>query len=100
MTTKEPLRASFKEYMEKGVSIEGYVTKPTEVRIQGEKQFEITLREGKKHQIRRMVVAMHNEVKDLKRTKIMNVTLGKLAPGAYRRLDDKELSIFLTSLGL
>jgi 16S rRNA U516 pseudouridylate synthase RsuA-like enzyme len=47
-----------------------------------------------------MVVAMHNEVKDLKRTKVMNITLGKLAPGAYRRLDDKELGIFLTSLGL
>lgn len=100
VTTKEPLRASFKEYMEKGVDIEGYVTKPTEINIQGEKLFEIVLKEGKRHQIRRMVVAMHNEVKDLKRTKIMNITLGKLAPGAYRRLDDKELGIFLTSLGL
>ena len=100
VTTKEPLRASFKEYMEKGVNIEGYETRPAKVNIQGEKQFEITLKEGKRHQIRRMVVAMHNEVKDLKRTKVMNITLGKLAPGAYRRLDDKELGIFLTSLGL
>lgn len=100
VTTKEPLRASFKEYMEKGVDIEGYVTKPTSVHIQGEKQFEITLKEGKRHQIRRMVVAMHNEVTSLKRTSIMNITLGKLSSGAYRRLDDKELGIFLTSLGL
>lgn len=100
VTTKEPLRASFKEYMEKGVDIEGYVTMPTQVNIQGEKQFEISLKEGKRHQIRRMVVAMHNEVVSLKRTHIMNITLGKLAPGAYRRLDDKELGIFLTSLGL
>ena len=100
VTTKDSLRASFKEYMEKGVNIEGYETKPTQVSIQGEKQFEITLKEGKRHQIRRMVVAMHNEVRDLKRTKIMNIALGKLAPGAYRRFDDKELNVFLTSLGL
>ncbi|MEK7602190.1 MAG: pseudouridine synthase [Patescibacteria group bacterium] len=100
VTTKLPLRPSFAEHMEKGVDIEGYVTRRAHVEVTGESKFRITLTEGKKHQIRRMVVAMHNEVRDLKRLSILNVTLGNLPVGGYRRLEGKELSTFLTSLGL
>lgn len=100
VTTKLPLRDSFAEHMAKGVDIEGYVTKPTEVEVLGENKFRIVLTEGKKHQIRRMVVAMHNEVKDLKRLSIMNIALNNLPVGGYRRIEGKELSTFLTSLGL
>ena len=100
VTTKLPLRPSFAQHMEKGVDIEGYVTKPTHVEVVGENRFRISLTEGKKHQIRRMVVAMHNEVKDLRRTSILNISLGKLKSGEYRRLRDRELITFLSSLGL
>lgn len=95
-----PLRANFKERMEAGVNIEGYVTKPAKVRINGETSFTITLTEGKKHQIRRMVVALFNEVKELKRTRVMNIRLGKLPQGAYRAIEGEELAEFLRSLGL
>jgi 23S rRNA pseudouridine2604 synthase len=98
--TKLPLRSSFKKYMEMGVDIEGYHTKPARVRVVGEKSFLITITEGKKHQIRRMVVAMHNEVADLRRTRIMNIKIGTLAPGEARILDGVELETFLTALGL
>lgn len=98
--TLRPLRASFKEHMEAGVFIEGYQTKPCTIKIMGEKIFRITLTEGKKHQIRRMVVAMHNEVRDLERTGIMNVTLGKLKQGAWRKIEGEELKKFLALLGL
>lgn len=98
--TARPLRTSFKEHMEAGVVIEGYHTKPCKVQVMGEKVFRITLTEGKKHQIRRMVVAMHNEVRDLERTSIMNVTLGKLPKGACRKIEGAELKTFLSSLGL
>ncbi len=100
VTTKKPLRESFKHYMEEGVNIEGYVTKPAKVRIMGEKKFQITLTEGKKHQIRRMVVAMHNEVNDLSRTGIMNIKIGGLPSGGFRTIEGKELATLLTSLGL
>lgn len=100
VTTKSPLRPSFATHMSAGVDIEGYITKPTHVEVVGEDRFKIVLTEGKKHQIRRMVVAMHNEVKDLRRTSIMNISLGKLKPGEYRRLRDKELTTLLSSLGL
>lgn len=98
--TKLPLRASFKAHMEAGVDIEGYTTKPARVRLLGEKLFSIVITEGKKHQIRRMVVAMHNEVVDLKRTRIMHIQLGNLAAGAYRPLTPLELEGFLAELGL
>ena len=98
--TARPLRASFKEYVEQGVNIEGYDTKPSVVRMMGDNRFSITLTEGKRHQVRRMVVAMHNEVKDLQRVRIMNIKLGKLPKGAYRKIEGEELSEFLKSLGL
>ncbi|MES2213936.1 MAG: pseudouridine synthase [Patescibacteria group bacterium] len=97
---KDKLRNNFKEKMEAGVNIEGYVTKPSEVKLLDETSFSITLTEGKKHQIRRMVVALFGEVRDLKRVRIMNITLGKLAPNSYRKIEGEELKIFLTSLGL
>ncbi len=98
--TKLPLRDSFRKHMEEGVDIEGYLTKPAQVELRGDTTFAITLTEGKKHQIRRMVVAMHNEVLDLKRSRILNIKLGTLKAGELRAIEGKELSTFLTSLGL
>jgi 23S rRNA pseudouridine2604 synthase len=98
--TRERLREGFAKRMEMGVDIEGYQTKPAVVKVLGENIFAITLTEGKKHQIRRMVSAMRNEVADLRRTRIMNITLGKLKPGDFRPIDGEELTAFLKSLGL
>ncbi|PIR38416.1 MAG: 23S rRNA pseudouridine synthase F [Candidatus Zambryskibacteria bacterium CG10_big_fil_rev_8_21_14_0_10_42_12] len=100
VTTKDKLRSSFKEKMEGGVKIEGYTTKPTRVDILGENKFKIILTEGKRHQIRRMVVALFNEVRELCRIRIMNIKLGNLKPGEYRYLEGDELSRFLTALGI
>ena len=98
--TKQPLRATFKENMQNGVLIEGYMTKPAKVNILGEKAFRIVLTEGKSHQIRRMVVALHNEVADLRRMSIMNIKIGALKGGSYRTIEGDELSEFLHALGL
>lgn len=98
--TKGPLRASFKEHMSKGVRIEGYDTRPAHVKALGPKRFSIVLTEGKKHQIRRMVVALHNEVAALERIRVMNVRLANLPKGNYRSIEGEELATFLRSLGL
>lgn len=100
VTTVQPLRPSFKEHMEKGVEIEDYRTKPAQVTVRGENRFSIILTEGKKHQVRRMVVAMRNEVKTLERTRVMNIELGRLPRGEWRYIEGKELATFLKSLGL
>lgn len=98
--TKQPLRATFKDTMQAGVLIEGYMTRPAKVNILGEKAFRIVLTEGKSHQIRRMVSALHNEVSDLRRMSIMNIKLNALKAGTYRPIEGDELKEFLQALGL
>ena len=100
VSVKEKLRLNFKQKMEAGVDIEGYLTKKCRVDILNDFKFKITLTEGKKHQIRRMCVALHNEVKDLKRLKIMNIELGDLSSGSHRAIGGEELATFLKGLGL
>lgn len=100
VTTKGKLRSNFKEKMEKGVQIEDEMTKPCKVKILSDNKFSVILTEGKKHQIRRMCSALFAEVEDLKRTRIMNIELGKLKPNQYRKIEGEELQTFLKSLGL
>lgn len=98
--TKEKLRNNFKQKMEAGVNIEGYLTKKCKVKIVNDNTFRVTLTEGKKHQIRRMCSALFQEVADLKRERIMNIKLGNLAKGAMREIKGEELANFLKSLGI
>ena len=100
VTTALPLREGFKKAMEAGVDIEGYLTKPCAVRKTGAKSFTITITEGKKHQIRRMVAALHNEVVALERTRILNVRLDELKSGAWRVIESEELATFLAQIGI
>lgn len=98
--TKLPLRAGFKEAMERGVDLGEFVTEPCRVTILGTASFSIVLHEGKRHQIRRMVDALHNEVTDLKRVRIMRLTLGTLPEGEARLLTAPERGALLADLGL
>lgn len=98
--TRDPLRDSFKKTMEAGVNIEGYLTKPCVVRKTGPNAFIITLTEGKKHQIRRMLAALHNSVVALERTRILNIRLDDLKPGAWRAIEGAELEKFLLQIGI
>lgn len=54
--------------------------------------FIITLNEGKKRQIRRMFEALNLKVKDLRRTQIGELSLGKLAEGQWIYLSPSEIS--------
>jgi len=51
----------------------------------------IVIREGRKHQIRRMCEAVGNPVVRLIRMRMGPLHLGELAPGAWRHLTDDEL---------
>lgn len=100
VSTKENLRSSFKTKMEAGVRIENETTKPCKVKLIDERTFRVTLTEGKRHQVRRMCVALFQEVKDLKRIRVMNIELGKVADGQFRPIEGAELEKFLQSLDL
>ena len=98
--TKQKLRSNFKEKMEQGVKIDDEKTAKCKVQIINANTFRVILTEGKKHQIRRMCVALFQEVLDLKRIRIMNIELGKLPKGQHRNIDGEELKKFLHSLEL
>lgn len=91
---------SFILRLRKGVNIEGYMTKPAVVRKVNDSTFNITLTEGKKHQIRRMTVALGYQVKDLKRIRIMNFTLNTIEEGKYRKLLKEEETALLKTLSI
>src|SRR6185369_15279396 len=91
--TKDPLRSSFKSKMEAGVQIDREKTAPCKVQILNEHTFKIILTEGKKHQIRRMCVALFQEVADLERIRIMNIRNSTIKEGGYREITGKELEI-------
>ena len=96
--TSNKLRSNFKQKMEIGVDIEGYMTKSCKVQILNDFAFRITLTEGKKHQIRRMCANLFQEVADLKRERIMNIKLGKLGDNSLREIKGEELQTFLKSV--
>ena len=55
---------------------------------------EITIHEGKFHEVRRIFLALGNEVADLKRISIGNFKLpSDLSPGQYRKLTKDELEL-------
>ncbi|MDD5318696.1 MAG: hypothetical protein PHF79_02660 [Candidatus Pacebacteria bacterium] len=47
-----------------------------------------------------MVSALFNDVRDLKRTRIMNIELRSLTQNNYRAIKGEELETFLKALGL
>ncbi len=96
----KPLRNNFKERMESGVNIEGYLTKECHVDVVGAMKFRVTLHEGKRHQIRRMVAALYNTVADIKRVRVLNIKLGKTPSGGFAAIKGDDLKIFLQKLGL
>jgi len=55
---------------------------------------EVTIREGKYHQVKRMFEAVGNTVLSLKRVSFAGIKLDEsLAPGEYRRLNEDELAL-------
>jgi 23S rRNA pseudouridine2604 synthase len=90
----------FEKRMQNGLVIEGYRTKKCKVKVTSTKKFNITLIEGKKHQIRRMCAALGYQVQSLKRVRVMNIEIGNLKPNETRQLSKIEREKFLTLLAL
>ena len=55
-------------------------------------KLKIILRQGLKRQIRLMLLAVGYQVKRLQRVRMGNLKLGKLRPGEWRYLDDREVA--------
>jgi 23S rRNA pseudouridine2604 synthase len=79
--------------MRSGIVIQGRRTLPCRVQRLGARSFRMVLTEGRNRQIRRMCEAEGLRVKRLLRVRVMNIELGSLRPGRWRRLRDDELAL-------
>jgi len=80
--------------LRRGISLEGRRTSPTSitrVRTENNAWLEITLREGRKNQIRRMFEQIGHPVLKLKRIAIGGIGDRGLAPGSWRHLTKEEI---------
>ena len=90
----------FIELMSNGVHFDKFISKKCKVWRETKDTFHIVLTEGKKRQIRRMCEALHHNVINLKRIRIMDIKLDKIPLGSFREIKGKELEEFLKSLNL
>jgi 23S rRNA pseudouridine2605 synthase len=77
--------------LRRGVRLDDGPTAPAGVRRVSPRVVEITIREGRSRQIRRMASAVRNEVVDLSRVRFGPLRLGALHEGAVRRLSRAEV---------
>jgi 23S rRNA pseudouridine2605 synthase len=77
--------------LRRGVRLDDGPTAPAGVRRVSPRVVEITLREGRNRQVRRMAEAVGNEVVDLSRVRFGPLRLGALREGAVRRLSRAEV---------
>lgn len=91
VVVNKPFDERFIKRMSNGIPILGTVTKKCKVVRVNDTTFKITLVQGLNRQIRRMCEYLGYDVKKLKRTRIMNVTLGTLKIGEWRELSSKEM---------
>jgi 23S rRNA pseudouridine2605 synthase len=81
--------------LSKGIFIENTFVKPIKVVKVRKGTVKITVKEGKKHEVRLMLKAADLQVRELTRIRVGPFTLGSLQEGDYRPLHQKELEDFL-----
>ena len=91
--TRENITKKMMQELEEGVDIgEDKPTMPAKVKLVEDKKMELTIREGKFHQVKRMLQAVENEVIYLKRLSMGSLVLDeKLGLGEFRCLTKQEI---------
>lgn len=83
--------------LEKGVIIDNHKTAPAKVKIRKTDKknntslLQLTIHEGRNHQVKKMLEAVNHPVIKLKREKFAFLDLAGLKPGEYRYLSVKEV---------
>ena len=96
VTVDKTITPDFIKKMSDGVAILDTITKKCTVIQEGPNRFRIILTQGLNRQIRRMCEALDYNVTKLKRTRIMNIKLDRLAIGEWRYLNSVEMEIINT----
>lgn len=88
-----PISEASLRHMRSGIVIQGRRTLPCRVQRLGPRTFRMVLTEGRNRQIRRMCEAENLRVKRLLRVRVMNIELGTLRRGRWRRIREDELVV-------
>jgi 23S rRNA pseudouridine2605 synthase len=75
-----------------GIELEDGVTAPAQTRRLGPSRLELTIHEGKKHQVKRMLAAVGHPVRRLHRSSYAGLTVDGLGPGEWRELSVDEVA--------
>jgi pseudouridine synthase len=75
-----------------GVDLDDGVTAPARIRRLGPSRIELSLHEGRKHQVKRMLEAVGHPVSRLHRSRYAGLTADDLKPSAWRELSDAEVA--------
>jgi pseudouridine synthase len=86
----EPDDAALQQLAE-GIDLDDGRTAPAGVRRLGPSKLELTLHEGRKHQVKRMCEAVGHPVARLHRSRYAGLTVEGLEPGAWRQLEPFEV---------
>jgi 23S rRNA pseudouridine2605 synthase len=79
------------ERLRRGVDLDDGPTAPAEARRLGPRHVELSVHEGRKHQVKRMLAAVGHPVTHLHRSRYAGLTLEGLEPGAWRELEPIEV---------
>jgi 23S rRNA pseudouridine2605 synthase len=77
--------------LREGVELDDGPTVPARVRRRGPREIEITIREGRNRQVRRMAEAVGNQVDELTRVGFGPLRLGRLREGGVRRVSEADV---------
>jgi 16S rRNA pseudouridine516 synthase len=82
--------------LEQGVKLKGdeKTTLPSVVEVLNPKQINLTINEGRYHQVKRMLAAVGNHVEKLHRQQISQLSLAGLNEGEWRHLTAEEVALF------
>jgi 23S rRNA pseudouridine2605 synthase len=81
-----------------GIELEDGRTAPAEARLLGPTTVELSLHEGRKHQVKRMLEAVGHPVTRLHRSRYAGLEVESLRPGLWRELETAEVEA-LRALG-
>ena len=98
--THEQVTEELLSRLRQGVYLEDLdqTTKPCRCMKTGNREFHIILTQGLNRQIRRMCEAVGLHVENLRRIRIMNISLGNLPQGKYRNISGSEYERLLKDL--
>jgi 23S rRNA pseudouridine2605 synthase len=88
------------ERLREGIDLDDGRTAPAGARLLGSTTIELTLHEGRKHQVKRMCEAVGHPVRSLHRSRYAGLELRGLRPGEWRELTPAEVGSLRRSAGL